>query len=143
LRLLKKESCDLVMLDLELPEVDGLALCRLVRAQPALRQLPVLVFSANDSEQTKVDAFSAGADDYIVKPSTPGELISRVNSHLNGAQRESDLLGSNRELRFLADLGRGCDAGGCERGVVRVCSEEQREGFRGLRFRSGRKRRWR
>src|SRR6185503_705874 len=73
----------------------------------AMRQLPVLVFSANDSELKKVEAFSAGADDYIVKPSTPGELISRVNSHLNYAQRESDLLGSNRELRFLADLGRG------------------------------------
>ncbi len=107
LRLLQKESCDLVMLDVELPEVDGLALCRLVRAQPATRQLPLVIFSANDSEQKKVEAFSAGADDYIVKPSTPGELISRVNSHLNGAQRESDLLGSNRELRFLADLGRG------------------------------------
>ena len=100
LRLLKKESCDLVMLDVELPEVDGLSLCRLLRAQPAMRQLPVLVFSANDSELKKVEAFSAGVDDYIVKPSTPGELISRVNSHLNFAQRESDLIGSNRELRF-------------------------------------------
>ncbi|HKP38361.1 MAG TPA: ATP-binding protein [Pyrinomonadaceae bacterium] len=107
LRLLRKESCDLVMLDVELPEVDGLALCRLLRAQPSMRQMPVLVFSANDSEHRKVEAFSAGADDYIVKPSTPGELISRVNSHLNFAQRESDLIGSNRELRFLADLGRG------------------------------------
>jgi len=97
LRLLKKESCDLVMLDVELPEVDGLSLCRLLRAQPAMRQLPVLVFSANDSELKKVEAFSAGVDDYIVKPSTPGELISRVNSHLNFAQRESDLIGSNRE----------------------------------------------
>ncbi|HEY6045894.1 MAG TPA: response regulator, partial [Pyrinomonadaceae bacterium] len=107
LRLLKKESCDLVMLDVELPEIDGIALCRLMRAQPAMRQLPVLVFSANDSELKKVEAFRAGVDDYIVKPSTPGELISRVNSHLNFAQRESDLIGSNRELRFLADLGRG------------------------------------
>lgn len=107
LRLLKKESCDLVLLDVALPEVDGLALCRLLRAQPSMRQLPVLVFSADDSEHKKVEAFNAGADDYIVKPSTPGELISRVNSHLNFAQRESDLLGSNRELRFLADLGRG------------------------------------
>jgi two-component system NtrC family sensor kinase len=107
LRLLKKESCDLVMLDVELPEVDGLALCRLLRAQPAMRQMPVLVFSANDSEHRKVEAFSAGADDYIVKPSTPGELISRVNSHLHIKRRESDLIGSNRELQFLADLGRG------------------------------------
>lgn len=107
LRLLQKEPCDLVMLDLVLPDVDGLALCRLMRAQPATQQLPVIIFSADDSENRKVEAFAAGADDYIVKPSTPGELLSRVNSHLNYAQRESELIGSNRELQFLADLGRG------------------------------------
>jgi two-component system NtrC family sensor kinase len=107
LSLLRKRPCDLVLLDVELPDVDGLALCRLLRAQPSLNQLPLVVFSANDSEGRKVEAFTAGADDYIVKPSTPGELLSRINSHLNGAQRESELRGSNRELSFLADLGRG------------------------------------
>jgi two-component system NtrC family sensor kinase len=107
LRLLHKESCDLVMLDVTLPEVDGVALCRLLRAQPAMQQLPVIFFSADDSENRKVEAFAAGADDYIVKPSTPGELLSRVNSHLSFAQREWELIGSNRELQFLADLGRG------------------------------------
>ena len=107
LRLLREQSCDLVMLDVELPDVDGLAFCRLVRAQPKLKQLPLVVFSADDSEGRKVEAFTAGADDYIVKPSTPGELLSRVNSHLGIAQRESELRGSNRELSFLADLGRG------------------------------------
>jgi two-component system, NtrC family, sensor kinase len=107
LRLLRKQPCDLVMLDVELPEVDGVAFCRLLRAQPAMQQLPVVVFSATDSETRKVEAFNAGVDDYIVKPSTPGELLSRVTSHLNMAQRESDLIGTNRELSFLADLGRG------------------------------------
>src|SRR5204862_4903413 len=107
LRLLREQPCDLVMLDVELPDVDGLALCRLVRAQPNLKQVPLVVFSANDSEGRKVQAFTAGADDYIVKPSTPGELVSRVNSHLGIAQRESELRGTNRELSFLADLGRG------------------------------------
>src|SRR6266576_4382736 len=60
LRLLREQTCDLVMLDVELPDVDGLALCRLVRAQPTLKQLPLVVFSANDSEGRKVDAFAAG-----------------------------------------------------------------------------------
>jgi CheY-like chemotaxis protein len=107
LRLLHEQSCDLVMLDGELPEVDGLSFCRLVRAQPSLKQMPLVVFSANDSEGRKVAAFTAGADDYIVKPCSPGELVSRVNSHLGIAQRESELRGNNRELSFLADLSRG------------------------------------
>src|ERR1051325_6626990 len=107
LKLLRKQPCDLVMVDLSLPDVDGVALCRLVRAQPGSEQLPLVIFSADNSEGRKVAAFNAGADDYIVKPSTPGELLSRVNSHLNVAQRQSELRGSNRELSFLADLGRG------------------------------------
>src|SRR5688500_12330717 len=62
LRLLHKEQCDLVMLDIDLPGVDGFALCRLLRAQPAMKQLPVVVFSASDAESSKVEAFAAGAD---------------------------------------------------------------------------------
>jgi two-component system, NtrC family, sensor kinase len=107
LRLLHKEQCDLVLLDLEMPGVDGLALCRLLRAQQATSKLPIIAFSASDDENRKVEAFAAGADDYITKPSTPGELLSRVATHLRAAQREWALIGSNRELRFLADLGRG------------------------------------
>ena len=86
LRLLRKEHCDLVLLDVELPEVDGLALCRLLRAQPTMRQLPVLVFSANDSEHRKVEAFSAGADDYIVKPFSPEELLVRIRARVRRAR---------------------------------------------------------
>jgi two-component system, NtrC family, sensor kinase len=107
LRVLHKEQCDLVVLDLEMPGVDGFALCRLLRAQPATSKLPVIAFSTSDDEDRKVEAFAAGADDYITKPSTSGELLSRVSSHLRAAQREWALIGSNRELRFLADLGRG------------------------------------
>ena len=107
LRLLYKEHCDLVVLDLEMPGVDGLALCRLLRANAGTSKLPVVALSDSDLESRKVEAFAAGADDYITKPSTPGEIVSRVASHLKAAQREWALIGSNRELRFLADLGRG------------------------------------
>jgi two-component system NtrC family sensor kinase len=107
LRLLHKEHCDLVLLDVEMPDVNGIALCRLLRAQAVTRRLPLIVFSASDDEQRKVEAFAAGADDYIVKPSSPRELISRVSARLEAAQRTRALVGSNRELMFLADLGRG------------------------------------
>jgi two-component system NtrC family sensor kinase len=107
LRLLHTERCDLVVLDVEMPGVSGLSLCRLLRAQAATKQLPVVIFSASDDENSKVEAFAAGADDYIIKPSTPRELLSRVNAHLETARATRALLGSNRELQFLADLGRG------------------------------------
>ena len=107
LSLLHREHCDLIILDVEMPGVDGLALCRLLRAQAATKQLPIVIFSARNDENRKVEAFAAGADDYIVKPSTPREILTRVSAHLETAQREWALVGSNLELRFLADLGRG------------------------------------
>ena len=106
LRKLHEEHCDLVLIDIEMPDVDGLALCRLLRAQVTTQQLPLVVLSASDDEQRKVEAFAAGADDYIVKPSSPRELLSRVSARLEAAQRTRALIGSNRELMFLADLGR-------------------------------------
>ena len=107
LRVLKGVRCDLVALDLEMPGVDGLALCKLLRAQPATSKLPIIALSESDDEARKVQAFTAGADDYITKPSTPGELLSRVSLHVRTSQREWALIGSNRELRFLSDIGRG------------------------------------
>ncbi|MEP6912082.1 MAG: response regulator, partial [bacterium] len=70
LRLLHEDASDLIVLDLEMPGVDGLALCRLLRAQPATSQLPVIALSAHDEDSQKVEAFAAGADDYISKASS-------------------------------------------------------------------------
>jgi two-component system NtrC family sensor kinase len=107
LRVLKGVRCDLVALNLEMPGVDGLALCKLLRAQPTTSKLPIIALSESDDETRKVQAFTAGADDYITKPSTPGELLSRVSLHVRTSQREWALIGTNRELRFLSDIGRG------------------------------------
>jgi two-component system, NtrC family, sensor kinase len=107
LRLLQKEPCDLVVIDLALPEVDGLALCKLLRAQPATNKLPVIVLSEKDDAEQRQAAFEAGADDCIPRTSSVAEVLSRSTSHLRAAQRAWELIGSNRELRFLADLGRG------------------------------------
>ena len=107
LRLLHREACDLIVLDPEMPGIDGLALCRVLRAQSATKRMPIIIISRRDEEEQKVSAFNAGADDFVVKSATTGELLSRVNAHLDAAARESDLVGRNRELSFLADLGRG------------------------------------
>lgn len=107
LRQFHRQPCDLVVLDIELPGVSGLALCRLLRAQAATRRLPIIIISAHDREDYKVEAFAAGADDFVTKGRTARELLTRVGAHLESAERERALEGSNRELAFLADLGRG------------------------------------
>lgn len=106
LRLLHKEHCDLVVLDIEMPDVDGLALCRLMRAQAEMKQIPIIILSANETDERRAEAFDSGADDYLIKPATQFELLSRVQIHLETSQRTRALLGSNRELMFLVDLGR-------------------------------------
>ncbi len=107
LKLLHEARCDLILLASEMPGVDGLALCRVLRAQAATKRLPIIVLAARDDADGQEDAFAAGADDLIVKPATPRELLSRVSAHLEAARRERALAGRNRELAFLADLGRG------------------------------------
>ena len=106
LRSLQVESCDLVVVDLALSEVDGLAFCRLLRAQPATSKLPIIGISDDNSDSQKQQAFAAGADECIAK-SSAAEIVSRSIAHLRAAQREWELIDSNRELRFLAELGRG------------------------------------
>ncbi|HYY42873.1 MAG TPA: response regulator, partial [Pyrinomonadaceae bacterium] len=107
LRLLHAARCDLILLASEMPGVDGLALCRVLRAQAATKRLPIIVLAGRDEEDLEVNAFAAGADDLVVKPAAGRELLSRVSAHLDAARRERALAGSNRELSFLADLGRG------------------------------------
>src|SRR5215510_10312467 len=79
LRVLKGVRCDLVALDLEMPGVDGLALCKLLRAQPTTSKLPIIVLSESDDEARKVQAFSSGDDDSTTKPSTPSQHVSHVS----------------------------------------------------------------
>ena len=104
---LQKERCGLVVLDAELPGVGGLALCRVLRAQGATRGVPIVVVSSRGDEGHRVEAFAAGADDFVLKSASSRELLTRVRAHLDSAARQRALEGTNRELSFLADLGRG------------------------------------
>ncbi len=105
LRSLNESHCDLITLNVV--NDDGLALCKLLRAQPRSNNLPIITFSAGDADTVRAKALLAGADDFLPNTASPGEILARANSRLRAAQREWVLTGTNRELRFLADLGRG------------------------------------
>jgi signal transduction histidine kinase/DNA-binding response OmpR family regulator len=73
---------DLVLSDVMMPELDGFGLLKALRADPDLRETPVILLSARAGEEAKVEGFSAGADDYLTKPFSARELLSRVGVNL-------------------------------------------------------------
>ena len=73
---------DLVVLDLMLPEIDGLEVCRRLRADRATRALPVVMLTAKGDEHDRILGLELGADDYVTKPFSPRELMLRIQSVL-------------------------------------------------------------
>ena len=73
---------DLLVLDIEMPHVNGIELCRVVRADPRWRSLPVVFLTARTEAETVYRVFAAGADDYVAKPFVGPELVARIHNRL-------------------------------------------------------------
>ena len=82
LRLARAELPDVVILDLMLPGLDGLEVCRQLRREAATRRLPIIMLTARGEEVDRVVGLELGADDYVVKPFSPRELIARIRAVL-------------------------------------------------------------
>ena len=78
---------DLVVLDLMLPQVDGLEVCRVVRGDPKTSAIPIIMLTARAEESERIVGLELGADDYVTKPFSPNELVARVRALLRRAQR--------------------------------------------------------
>jgi two-component system, OmpR family, alkaline phosphatase synthesis response regulator PhoP len=78
---------DLVVLDLMLPHVDGLEVCRIIRSNEATAALPIIMLTARADESERIVGLELGADDYLAKPFSPNELVARVRALLRRAQR--------------------------------------------------------
>jgi DNA-binding response OmpR family regulator len=90
---------DLVILDVMLPDTDGVTLCRELRSTDcALRDVPVIMVTARDDETSVVVGLEVGADDYVTKPFSPRQLVSRVRAHLR--RRRLDARGPGHRLEF-------------------------------------------
>ena len=89
--LVQKEIPDLVLLDLMLPGIDGIEICRQLKADSATRSIAIIMVTAKGEESDIVLGLGIGADDYVLKPFRPRELIARVKSVLRrGGLREED-----------------------------------------------------
>lgn len=82
LQLARTERPDLLMLDLMLPGIDGLEICRVLRREPATAAMVIIMLTAKAEEVDRVVGLEMGADDYVVKPFSPRELVARVKAVL-------------------------------------------------------------
>jgi two-component system, OmpR family, KDP operon response regulator KdpE len=87
LEIMKDWQPSLIITDLSMPSIDGVQLCRSVRA---VSQVPIVVLSVRDKEQQKVEALDAGADDYVTKPFGMNELLARVRANLRRVPPEGE-----------------------------------------------------
>jgi len=85
LQLAREQSPDLIILDLMLPEIDGLSLCRMLRRDS---EVPIIMLTARGTEMDRITGLETGADDYVVKPFSLGELLARVRAQLRRAGSE-------------------------------------------------------
>jgi serine/threonine protein kinase len=95
---MQAEPPDLVMLDIQMPDMDGYDVCHELKADPATRDVPVIFISALDDVTVKVKAFKAGGIDYVTKPFQAEEVLARVESQLQIARLRKDLEASKRDL---------------------------------------------
>ena len=113
----RRDSPDLVVLDLMLPELDGLMICQAMRTDPQTAPIPIIMVTARGDEADRITGLGLGADDYVTQPVSPKELAARVAALLRRAARPSTAGGLLRYGPITIDA---------DRHAVTVSGEEVR-----------------
>ncbi|HEY0789899.1 MAG TPA: DNA-binding response regulator [Chthoniobacterales bacterium] len=101
---LERELPDIILLDLMMPGIDGIETCRQIKRHPGWSQLPIIVITAADALEKKLQAFEAGAVDFLGKPIQPEEVQARVQTHLRIRELQGKLEEKNKELEEEIEL---------------------------------------
>jgi len=86
----EKNPASLIILDLMLPGMSGMELCRRIRREPAIEQTPIIMLTAKAAETDRIAGLETGADDYIIKPFSVKEVVARVRAVLRRTEKESN-----------------------------------------------------
>ena len=100
----KRFQPHLIVLDVMMPDLDGIETCRLIRSQPGLEHTLIAFLTARGEDYSQIAGFDAGADDYITKPIKPRVLISRVNALLRRLKTDPEELSATNDRITLGDL---------------------------------------
>jgi DNA-binding response OmpR family regulator len=100
------EAVDLVLTDVMMPFLDGFGLLKEIRSRDEMKMLPVIMLSARAGEEASAEGLAEGADDYLIKPFTARELLSRVASHLNMSRMRNDAARIETGLRMEVHEGK-------------------------------------
>ena len=103
LELALNKEFDLILLDVMLPGKDGFKVCEEIRA---VKEIPILMVTAKKEDIYKIQGLGIGADDYIVKPFSPSELVARVNAHISRYERLTNIEKDNNIERSSITIGR-------------------------------------
>ena len=103
----RKQPFDLVILDVMLPGMSGLEVCRALRADPTTNAIPIIMVTARAEETDRIIGLDIGADDYLAKPFSPNELVARIRALMRRSKRgEADPSSTIRLGSLVMDLGR-------------------------------------
>ena len=109
LRKVTEEKPDLVLLDIVMPGMDGFEVCKILRDNPVNNLMPIIMLTAQENEDDKLTGLELGADDYIIKPFNPRELLSRISNTLIRIDRNrwaNPLTGLKGNLEIQAEINR-------------------------------------
>ena len=119
----RKELPDLILLDILMPGMNGYEVCETLKADQALKDVPVIFISALNEVGDKMKGFSAGGVDYISKPFQTEEVLARVKTHLTLRNLQKDVERKNTRLRELnRDLQSALDEIKTLRGIIPICA---------------------
>ena len=104
LRSIQLMQPDLILLDINMPDMDGYTLCQILKKDPDTKDIPIIFISALGEAGDKVRAFNLGAVDYITKPFEPVEVLARIEYHLRWQESQIQLKTQNNQLQLLLSI---------------------------------------